>query len=147
MTKREISSLVLLSLICIAPVFFGGGKEYEVVSRVFALLALFVASSKFEIGNTIQIQIAHGEGRFYCDDATLTEINKNNQVLFRYCDAEGNVTKESNPNGAIENIAGICNRNRNVFGMMPHPERASDSVLGNTDGKKIFDSIWNTVLA
>ena len=68
-------------------------------------------------------------------------------MLFRYCDADGNVTKESNPNGAIENIAGICNRNRNVFGMMPHPERASDAVLGNTDGKMIFDSILNTVLA
>jgi phosphoribosylformylglycinamidine synthase len=68
-------------------------------------------------------------------------------VLFRYCDEEGNITKDSNPNGAIENIAGICNKQRNVFGMMPHPERASEGVLGNTDGKLIFDSILNTVLA
>jgi len=106
-----------------------------------------VITSKFNIGKTIQIPIAHGEGRFYCDDATLESINKNNQVLFRYCDVNGNTTKESNPNGAIENIAGICNRNRNVFGMMPHPERASENILGNTDGKMIFDSILNTVLA
>jgi phosphoribosylformylglycinamidine synthase len=102
---------------------------------------------KFNIGQTVKIPIAHGEGRFYCDDTTLEQINKNNQVLFRYCDEEGNITKDSNPNGAIENIAGICNKQRNVFGMMPHPERASESVLGNTDGKLIFDSILNTVLA
>ena len=95
----------------------------------------------------LKIPIAHGEGRFYCDDTTLEQINKNNQVLFRYCDEEGNITKDSNPNGAIENIAGICNKQRNVFGMMPHPERASEGVLGNTDGKLIFDSILNTVLA
>ena len=106
-----------------------------------------VITSKFNIGQTAKVPIAHGEGRFYCDDATLKQIKDNNQVLFRYCDEQGNITAESNPNGALDNIAGICNRQRNVFGMMPHPERASESVLGNTDGKLIFDSILNTVLA
>ena len=106
-----------------------------------------VVTSKFKIGQTAKIPIAHGEGRFYCDDAMLEQLNQNNQILFRYCDEDGNVTKESNPNGATENIAGVCNRQRNVFGMMPHPERASEGVLGNTDGRLIFDSILNTVLA
>lgn len=106
-----------------------------------------VITSKFSVGQTAKIPIAHGEGRFYCDDATLQQIKDNNQVLFRYCDEQGNITAESNPNGALDNIAGICNRQRNVFGMMPHPERSSEAVLGNTDGKLIFDSILNTVLA
>jgi phosphoribosylformylglycinamidine synthase len=106
-----------------------------------------VITSKFSVGQTAKIPIAHGEGRFYCDDATLQQIKENNQVLFRYCDEQGNLTPESNPNGALDSIAGICNKQRNVFGMMPHPERASESVLGNTDGKLIFDSILNTVMA
>lgn len=106
-----------------------------------------VITSKFSVGQTAKIPIAHGEGRFYCDDATLQQLKDNNQVLFRYCDENGNTTAESNPNGALDNIAGISNKQRNVFGMMPHPERASESVLGNTDGKLIFDSILNTVLA
>jgi len=106
-----------------------------------------MVTSKFKIGNSIKVPIAHGEGNFYCDDATLTSLNENNQILFRYCDENGDVTKESNPNGSLENIAGICNKRRNVFGMMPHPERASELSLGNTDGKLIFDSILNTVLA
>ena len=106
-----------------------------------------VITSKFSVGQTAKIPIAHGEGRFYCDESTLQQIKDNNQVLFRYCDEQGNITAESNPNGALDNIAGICNKQRNVFGMMPHPERASESVLGNTDGKLIFDSILNTVLA
>ncbi len=106
-----------------------------------------VITSKFSVGQTAKIPIAHGEGRFYCDDATLQQLKDNNQVLFRYCDENGNTTAESNPNGALDNIAGISNKQRNVFGMMPHPERASEAVLGNTDGKLIFDSILNTVLA
>lgn len=104
-------------------------------------------TSKFNIGQTVQIPVAHGEGRFHCDEDSLAEIKSNNQILFRYCDASGNVNDESNPNGALENIAGICNKGRNVFGMMPHPERCSESILGNTDGKRIFDSILNTVTA
>lgn len=104
-------------------------------------------TARFRIGQTVTIPIAHGEGRYYCDQATLDTLNENNQVLFRYCDEEGRITREGNPNGALENIAGICNRQRNVFGMMPHPERASDNVLGNRDGRMIFESILNTVLA
>lgn len=104
-------------------------------------------TSKLTIGKVLNIPIAHGEGRFYADENTLSEINENNQVLFRYCDEKGNFVGEHNPNGATESIAGICNRARNVFGMMPHPERASDPLLGNTDGLGIFQSILNFVTA
>ena len=72
-------------------------------------------------------------------------MNENQQILFRYCDENGRVSKESNPNGSVENIAGICNERKNVFGMMPHPERASDDELGNTDGKVIFDSMMEAL--
>ena len=89
----------------------------------------------------LRIPIAHGEGNYFADEATLFELNKNHQVLVRYADEKGNVTPESNPNGSLENIAGICNLKRNVFGLMPHPERASEAELGSTDGKKIFESI------
>lgn len=105
-----------------------------------------IITSKFRIGEHAVVPIAHGEGNYYCDATTLQSLKDNNQILFRYCDANGNVTPDSNPNGALENIAGICNKGRNVFGMMPHPERASENSLGNTDGKKIFQSIVNTVM-
>ncbi len=93
----------------------------------------------------LKIPIAHGEGNYYADAATLKKLNDNGQVIFRYCDEEGNITPESNPNGSLENIAGVCNAGKNVFGMMPHPERASDTELGNTDGKLIFESILSLV--
>jgi phosphoribosylformylglycinamidine synthase len=93
-----------------------------------------------------KIPIAHGEGRYYADDATLDLLEKNNQVLFRYCDQHGNVVPEANPNGSVRNIAGICNETRNVFGMMPHPERACSSLLGNTDGRKIFEILFSQVM-
>ena len=96
--------------------------------------------------NAIKIPIAHGEGRFYADENTLNKLVENDQILFKYSDENGNITKEANPNGSILNIAGICNKNRNVFGMMPHPERAADTELSNTDGKILFDSILNEVL-
>ena len=86
----------------------------------------------------IKIPIAHGEGRFFADKNTLNELEENNQIIFQYCDKNGIVDDESNPNGSLLNIAGICNKNRNVFGMMPHPERASDSELSNTDGINFF---------
>ncbi|RBL92702.1 phosphoribosylformylglycinamidine synthase subunit PurQ [Chitinophaga flava] len=94
-------------------------------------------------GRPLMIPIAHGEGRFYADDATLDELEKNNQILFRYCDEFGNIIDTANPNGAIRNIAGICNKERNVFGMMPHPERATSQGLGNLDGQLIFQSLIN----
>jgi phosphoribosylformylglycinamidine synthase subunit PurQ / glutaminase len=92
-------------------------------------------------GKVLNIPIAHGEGRYYADDKTMKELADHDQILFRYCDERGNISPESNPNGSLENIAGICNRGRNVFGMMPHPERAADKELNNTDGLYIFESI------
>lgn len=86
------------------------------------------------------IPIAHAEGRYYANENTLEELEANGQVLFRYCDANGEVTEVANPNGSLNNIAGVCNKNRNVYGMMPHPERAAEEALGNTDGKRMFDS-------
>jgi len=91
--------------------------------------------------------IAHGEGCYFADPKTLRELNRNGQIVMRYCDATGATTPESNPNGSIENIAGICNRKGNVFGLMPHPDRASDVRLGSSDGAKIFLSMAETILA
>lgn len=88
-----------------------------------------------------KIPVAHGEGRYYCDPEQLKEMRQNCQILFRYCDEQGAISEEVNPNGSMENIAGVCNDNHNVYGMMPHPERASDDELGNTDGRYIFESI------
>jgi phosphoribosylformylglycinamidine synthase subunit PurQ / glutaminase len=99
----------------------------------------------FPIGKILNIPIAHGEGRFYADNKTIKDLVKNDQVLFKYCDACGNITEESNPNGSVENIAGICNKERNVFGMMPHPERAADKELSNSDGRFILDSILKCI--
>lgn len=99
------------------------------------------------VGQALKIPIAHAEGRYYADEKTLDALEANNQVLFRYCDANGDETPGSNPNGAARNIAGICNAKRNVFGMMPHPERASEGVLGNTDGRVLFESLLKMVAA
>ncbi len=88
----------------------------------------------------LKIPVAHGEGRYYADAATMEQLNKNNQVVFRYCNEHGEIHINSNPNGAINNIAGICNKERNVFGMMPHPERACSDALHNTDGKAILQA-------
>lgn len=97
------------------------------------------------IGNSgediYKIPVAHGEGRYYADEKTLADLEANGQILFRYCDEQGKVTADANPNGAINNIAGICNVNRNVFGMMPHPERACSEVLGNIDGREIIKNL------
>ena len=90
-----------------------------------------------------KIPIAHGEGRFFASDDTLKSIQDNDQVLFHYCDENASITDESNPNGSIHSIAGITNKNKNVFGMMPHPERAAEQHLGNKDGLALFESILN----
>jgi phosphoribosylformylglycinamidine synthase len=90
-----------------------------------------------DTGKPYKIPIAHGEGRYYADEKTLNELEANGQVLFYYCDQSGKITAEANPNGSTRNIAGICNANRNVFGMMPHPERACSAVLGNIHGREI----------
>ena len=89
----------------------------------------------------LKIPIAHGEGRYFADEKTLDDLEANNQVIYKYCDENGQITAAANPNGAIRNIAGICNTERNVFGMMPHPERAASSALGNTDGRIVIQSL------
>src|SRR6266496_2228593 len=94
--------------------------------------------------NVFKIPIAHGEGRYYADEKTLDELETNGQVIFRYCDENGNIVPEANENGAIRNIAGICNAERNVFAMMPHPERACSAALGNTDGRAIIRNLLMT---
>jgi phosphoribosylformylglycinamidine synthase len=98
-------------------------------------------TSSLDLSKGYKIPIAHGEGRYYCDEKTLAELKANDQILFRYSDENGNVNDSTNPNGSLENIAGICNKTRNVFGMMPHPERAIDAELYNTDGRGIFESL------
>lgn len=89
----------------------------------------------------LKIPIAHAEGRYHADEATLAKLIENDQILFKYCDEKGRITDEANPNGTMLNIAGICNEKRNVFGMMPHPERAAESILGNSDGRLLFESL------
>ncbi len=91
----------------------------------------------------LRIPIAHGEGNYFADDDTIKELEDNEQIVFKYCDNAGNVTELANPNGSIKNIAGIVNKKRNVLGMMPHPERYSDKILGCDDGLKIFNSFIN----
>ena len=90
----------------------------------------------------LKIPIAHGEGRYYADPEVLDALEHNGQVIYRYCDESGNITAAANPNGALRNIAGICNAGRNVFGMMPHPERACSPALGNTDGQVILKKLF-----
>jgi len=98
-------------------------------------------TSGIDLNEALKIPIAHGEGRFYADDQVLQSILDNDEVLFRYCSTTGEISSKYNPNGSMENIAGICNRGRNVFGMMPPPDRAADTELGNTDGQQLFESI------
>lgn len=90
-------------------------------------------------GEALKIPIAHGEGRYHADEETIRELEANGQVIFRYCDEAGYLVDYANPNGSLKNIAGISNKNKNVFGMMPHPERATSTALSNLDGKKVFE--------
>jgi phosphoribosylformylglycinamidine synthase I len=92
-------------------------------------------------GQVLRIPIAHFDGNYYAPPRTLADVEKNRQVVFRYCDAEGNVTDAANVNGSLHNIAGLMNRGGNVLGLMPHPERASESLLGSVDGQIIFESL------
>ena len=95
----------------------------------------------------LKVPIAHGEGRYHADEATLDELERNNQIIYRYCTEQGQITAAANPNGAIRNIAGICNAGRNVFGMMPHPERAVEALLGSEDGRGLFDSLKGALVS
>ena len=102
-------------------------------------------TNKTSKGDILKIPIAHAEGRYYIDSDGLKSLYDNDQVLFKYCDNDGNTNESSNPNGSIDNIAGVCNADRNIFGMMPHPERAADENLGNIDGRILFQSILNEI--
>jgi len=93
-------------------------------------------------GKTLKIPIAHGEGRYYADEKTLDALEANGQVIYRYSDIDGVINAAGNPNGSLRNIAGICNKDRNVFGMMPHPERACSEALGNIDGRAILQTLF-----
>jgi phosphoribosylformylglycinamidine synthase len=99
-------------------------------------------TNKILAGKILRIPIAHGEGCYFADEETLAKLKANNQILWQYCDAGGNLTDKANPNGSLLNIAGICNERRNVAGLMPHPERASEEILGSADGRLIFESIF-----
>jgi phosphoribosylformylglycinamidine synthase len=98
-------------------------------------------------GSVLRIPIAHAEGNYVCDDATLAELQREDRIVFRYCEPGGAVTEAANPNGSRDNIAGICNHSRNVLGLMPHPERACEDLLGSSDGRDIFRSLAATLAA
>ncbi|MDX2225764.1 MAG: phosphoribosylformylglycinamidine synthase subunit PurQ [Verrucomicrobiae bacterium] len=103
--------------------------------------------SKTRKGQVLRIPIAHGEGCYFASPETLEELRRDNRILLRYCDKNGTVSAASNPNGALDNIAGICNAQRNVFGLMPHPERASEPSLGSSDGRLLFESLIDSLTA
>jgi phosphoribosylformylglycinamidine synthase I len=104
-------------------------------------------TSELEKGKVLSIPIAHAEGNYVCDEETMNSLEENGQIVFRYCDENGELSAEANPNGALSNIAGICNIDRNVLGMMPHPERACEELLGSNDGRDIFRSLAKAVMA
>jgi phosphoribosylformylglycinamidine synthase len=104
-------------------------------------------TNEMPAGSTLRLPIAHAEGNYVCDAATLAELQKEDRIIFRYCDQEGQITEAANPNGSRDNIAGICNRGRNVLGLMPHPERACEDLLGSSDGRDIFRSLAATLAA
>lgn len=108
----------------------------------FVCKNVFIKEAASEGSSCLKIPVAHGEGRFFADNKTMEEMEMHRQIIYRYCDDKGSITHTSNPNGAMHNIAGICNKERNVFGMMPHPERACSRSLGNEDGKKVFAHLF-----
>lgn len=105
-----------------------------------------IFTSEINSKDVLRIPIAHGEGNYFTEEKTLDELERNNQIIFRYSERDGSVTNSANPNGSVLNIAGIINKRGNILGMMPHPERSSDSVLGKTDGSLIFKSLVNNIL-
>jgi phosphoribosylformylglycinamidine synthase len=104
-------------------------------------------TQELKIGSVLRMPIAHAEGNYVCDDATFEDLVRHQQIIFRYSDRSGNVTDAANPNGARDNIAGICNRGRNVLGLMPHPERACEELLGSSDGREVFRSLAGALAA
>jgi phosphoribosylformylglycinamidine synthase I len=104
-------------------------------------------TSELETGRVLSIPLAHADGNYTCDPETLNSLEENGQIVFRYCEPDGEITANANPNGALSNIAGICNLDRNVLGMMPHPERACEELLGSNDGRDIFRSLTKAIAA
>jgi phosphoribosylformylglycinamidine synthase I len=98
-------------------------------------------TNQIPTGKLLRLPIAHGEGCYFADEETLAKLKANNQILWRYVSAQGEAIEAANPNGSLDNIAGICNEARNVAGLMPHPERASEAILGSADGRLIFESL------
>lgn len=101
----------------------------------------------YQRGQVLRMPIAHGDGCYFADPATLAELERNEQIVLRYCAPDGALTDEANPNGSLANVAGVCNPARNVFGLMPHPERCSESILGGTDGLLLFQSVISATVA
>ena len=119
-------------------------KNLKFVCREVALKVETTATSftsKYTKGQVIHVPVAHHDGNYFADEATLKSLQDNDQIVFRYCDDSGSVTEASNPNGSQLNIAGICNAKRNVLGMMPHPERHSEALLGGVDGRALFEAL------
>jgi phosphoribosylformylglycinamidine synthase subunit PurQ / glutaminase len=110
-------------------------------NQKFICKNVFIKNTNDATASALKIPIAHGEGRFFATEEVLQEIENNQQVIYRYCDANGEVNTNANPNGTTNNIAGIKNKNGNVFGMMPHPERACSNILGNEDGRQVFKDL------
>ncbi len=104
-------------------------------------------TSELPAGAVLSLPIAHAEGNYICDDVTLAELERDNRIIFNYCDKDGNITDASNPNGSLGNIAGICSAGRNVLGLMPHPDRACEDLLGSSDGREVFSSLAATLAA
>ncbi|MDR9399190.1 MAG: phosphoribosylformylglycinamidine synthase subunit PurQ [Salibacter sp.] len=104
-----------------------------------------LVTANADLHKAYKIPIAHAEGRYFIDNEGFQKLKDNDQILYQYCDKDGHITPDANPNGSVDNIAGVTNEKRNVFGMMPHPERAADEALGNTEGKLMFDSILEHV--
>jgi phosphoribosylformylglycinamidine synthase subunit PurQ / glutaminase len=104
-------------------------------------------TNELKAESVLSMPIAHADGNFVCDDSTLDELRRENRIVFRYCDRNGEPTDAANPNGSRDNIAGICNRERNVMGLMPHPERACEELLGSSDGRDVFRSLAGTLAA
>jgi phosphoribosylformylglycinamidine synthase subunit PurQ / glutaminase len=104
-------------------------------------------TNELNVGDVLSMPIAHAEGNYVCDDATLDELRGEERIVFRYCETTGLITEAANPNGSCDNIAGICNRGRNVLGLMPHPERACEDLLGSSDGREVFRSLVEVLAA
>jgi len=104
-------------------------------------------TNELEAGSILRMPIAHADGNFVCDDDTFAELRRDDRIIFRYCDPNGELTDNANPNGSRDHIAGICNRERNVMGLMPHPERACEDLLGSSDGRDVFRSLAGTLAA